>query len=214
MLELAVLGLLKEQPLHGYELKKRLSEALGLLWGVSYGSLYPALRRLERAGAIEVVEAGPGDAAAAPMPATGSIGGEAAAARMRRLTKASRRTRKAYRLTARGEQMFGELMTSDSGGGADDERSFVLKLAFCRHLPIDARLELLERRRAALVSRLSRVRGSRSGGDHYALSLLEHRRKSTERDLEWLDELISVEQRAREEEASQAANTPHEGATA
>jgi hypothetical protein len=133
---------------------------------------------------------------------------------MRRLTKASRRTRKAYRLTARGEQMFGELMTSDSGGGADDERSFVLKLAFCRHLPIDARLELLERRRAALVSRLSRVRGSRSGGDRYALSLLEHRRKSTERDLEWLDELISVEQRAREEEASQAANTPHEGATA
>ena len=39
MLEIAVLGLLKEQPLHGYELKKRLSETLGFLWGVSYGSL-------------------------------------------------------------------------------------------------------------------------------------------------------------------------------
>ena len=47
MLEIAVLGLLKEQPLHGYELKKRLSETLGFLWGVSYGSLYPALRRLD-----------------------------------------------------------------------------------------------------------------------------------------------------------------------
>ena len=55
MLELAILGLLKEQPLHGYELKKRLCETLGFLWGVSYGSLYPALRRLERAGAIEIV---------------------------------------------------------------------------------------------------------------------------------------------------------------
>ena len=52
MLELAVLGLLAEQPLHGYELKKRLSETLGPLWGISFGSLYPALRRLERWGAI------------------------------------------------------------------------------------------------------------------------------------------------------------------
>jgi len=55
VLELAILGLLKEQPLHGYELKKRLGDTLGFLWGVSYGSLYPALRRLERAGAIEIV---------------------------------------------------------------------------------------------------------------------------------------------------------------
>lgn len=213
MLELAVLGLLKEQPLHGYELKKRLTDALGFLWGVSYGSLYPALRRLERAGAIEVVESGAAEQPAAPMPATGSIGGEAAAARMRRLGKASRRTRKAYRLTARGEQMFSELMASDQGPGSDDERSFALKLAFCRYLPVDARLELLERRRADLATRLSRARGSRSSGDRYALSLLEHRRKSTERDLEWLDELIALEQEARAE-ASQAANTPHEGATA
>jgi DNA-binding PadR family transcriptional regulator len=207
MLELAVLGLLKEQPLHGYELKKRLSDALGLLWGVSYGSLYPALRRLERSGAIEVVEAGDDASPAAPMPATGSIGGEAAAARMRRLTKAGRRTRKAYRITARGEQMFGELMTS-AGSGADDERLFALKLAFCRYLPVDARLELLERRRADLAARLNRARGPRSGGDRYALSLLEHRRKSTERDLEWLDELIAAEREAR------TATTPQEGATA
>ena len=56
MLELAILGLLQEQPRHGYELKKRLSETLGSFWGISFGSLYPALRRLERSGAIEVVD--------------------------------------------------------------------------------------------------------------------------------------------------------------
>ena len=33
MLELAILGFLKEQPLHGYELKKRLGETLGFLSG-------------------------------------------------------------------------------------------------------------------------------------------------------------------------------------
>ena len=38
MLELAVLGLLAEQPLHGYELKKRLGETLGPLWGISFGN--------------------------------------------------------------------------------------------------------------------------------------------------------------------------------
>src|SRR5581483_3552526 len=79
VLELAVLGLLKEQPLHGYELKKRLGETLGFLWGVSYGSLYPALRRLERDGAIEIVlEPAP---APARVPPTGSLTGDLAAAR-------------------------------------------------------------------------------------------------------------------------------------
>ena len=52
MLELAILGLLKEQPLHGYELKKRLTDRLGPLSSVSFGSLYPALARLETAGAV------------------------------------------------------------------------------------------------------------------------------------------------------------------
>ena len=74
MLDLAVLGLLKDQPLHGYELKKRLGETLGHVWGVSYGSLYPALARLERMGAIEVVDPpAPPPAGGIPIPATGSI---------------------------------------------------------------------------------------------------------------------------------------------
>src|SRR5215475_5877659 len=81
VLELAILGLLKEQPLHGYELKKRLGETLGSLWGISYGSLYPALRRLEHDGSIEIVEP---DVVVTPMPATGSLDGDLAAARMRR----------------------------------------------------------------------------------------------------------------------------------
>ena len=41
VLELAVLGLLHDSPMHGYELRKRLTALLG--WGrsLSYGSLYP-----------------------------------------------------------------------------------------------------------------------------------------------------------------------------
>ena len=190
MLELAILGLLKEQPLHGYELKKRLGETLGSLWGISYGSLYPALRRLEHDGAIESVAP---DSVAAPMPATGSLDGDLAAARLRRPAKVTRRTRKAYRLTERGDARLSQLLLDDDVSG-DDERTFALKLAFCRHLDADSRLELLQRRRAALADRLARARRTTPGrGDRYTRSLFEHRTDSTQRDLEWVDALIVAE---------------------
>src|SRR4051812_10714354 len=182
MLELAVLGLLKEQPLHGYELKKRLAETPGSFWGGSFGSLYPALRRLERSGAIEVVTALDGSAGsrasnvATPVPPTGSLSGEAAAARLRVVAPAAgRRNRKAYRITEAGDTQFHDLLVADDAG--DDERLFSLKLAFCRHLDPEARLALLERRRADLADRLSRASRTRGGPalDRYVRSLVEHR---------------------------------------
>ena len=197
MLELAVLGLLTEQPLHGYELKKRLGETLGFLWGVSYGSLYPALRRLERSGAIEIVAA---QLPPAPSPPTGSLTGDLAAARLRamagRLSASGRRTRKAYRITPDGERLFTELLMSDDPHG-DDEKAFALKLAFCGHLEPGPRLELLLRRRQVLADRLDRQRQPRTmRDDRYTRSLVEHRTKSTQRDLEWVDELITAERAA------------------
>jgi len=194
MLEIAVLGLLKEQPLHGYELKKRLSDTLGFLWGVSYGSLYPALRRLEREGAIEVV-AQPVEPAG-PIAATGSLKGDLAAARRAgtRAPKPSRRTRKAYRITEAGNVRLEELLLADDAH-ADEEKAFALKLAFCAELPPAARLELLERRRTALLDRLDRTRKSPgTRDDRYSRSLLEHGTRSTQRDLEWVEELIATEQ--------------------
>jgi len=193
MLEIAVLGLLKEQPLHGYELKKRLSETLGFLWGVSYGSLYPALRRLEREGAIEVV-AEPA-APAPPIAATGSLTGDLAAARRGnpRAAKQSRRTRKAYRITPAGITRFEELLLADDPH-TDDDKAFALKLAFCSDLPAPARIELLERRHVALLTRLNQSRrATATRNDRYSRSLVEHRTRSIQRDLEWVEELLEAE---------------------
>lgn len=53
MLDLAVLGLLRRGPRHGYDLRRQLAE-LGFV-RVSFGALYPALRRLERKGWIEAL---------------------------------------------------------------------------------------------------------------------------------------------------------------
>lgn len=194
MLELAILGVLKEQELHGYQLKKRLAERLGPLSSVSFGSLYPALRRLEAAGAVRAV-----GAALAPVPLipmTGALTGEVAAFRANRTAVRGGRGKKVYALTERGEQLFTELLEADGQSG-DDERGFNLKLAFARYLPAEARLGLLERRRAQLVERLAKtrssVRSSRERLDSYTRSLLEHGTEATERDISWLDRLIAAE---------------------
>ncbi len=209
MLDLAILGLLKEQPLHGYELKKRLGETLGSLWGISYGSLYPALRRLEHDGSIEIVEP---ESVSIPMPATGSLDGDLAAARQRRPAKATRRTKKAYRITPLGEARLAELLVDDDTAG-DDDRTFALKLAFCGTLDPESRLEVLTRRRTALADRPGAPDSSSPGrGDRYTRSLFEHRTQSTQRDLEWVDALIVAAEGHEEPDPSNTSQT--EGAPA
>ena len=65
MLELAILGLLLESPMHGYELRKRLTGLLGAFRAFSYGSLYPTLRRVQDGGLI-VEDESPGAVGGAP----------------------------------------------------------------------------------------------------------------------------------------------------
>lgn len=59
MLELAVLGLLLESPMHGYELRKRRAGLLGAFRAFSYSSLYPALRRMPGGGLVIAEDAAP-----------------------------------------------------------------------------------------------------------------------------------------------------------
>ena len=189
VLELAILGLLKEQDLHGYELKKQLTDTLGSFSSVSFGSLYPALGRLEQAGAVTAVDAG---AAPVTVPMTGSLDGELAAYRAgRRQPRQGGRSKKVYRITARGEELFTELLAADNAA-ADDDRLFNLRVAFARFLPPDQRVGLFERRRAALVERLRRTRGARQR-DTYAQSLADRDTELTERDISWLDRLLAAE---------------------
>jgi DNA-binding PadR family transcriptional regulator len=191
MLELAILGLLKEQELHGYELKKRLSDRIGFASGVSFGSLYPALARLERAGAVKAVEA-----MGVAVPLTGSLGGELATFRARKGATRGNRGKKVYGITERGETLFEELLATEHNSSEDD-RVFNLRLAFARHLPPDARLGMLERRRAQLLERLirlrARVKAGRDRADGYAHSLMEHDREAAEHDLSWIERLIATE---------------------
>ena len=170
MLELAILGLLKEQTMHGYQLKKRLADTLGSFWQVSYGSLYPALRRLQRQEAVEMIF---------PREEVG-------------------RRKNVYRITAKGEAVFAELLER-AGQDATTDDAFSVRLAFFKYLKPETRIRLLERRRVFLEGRGSRLRDTMQNTkekiDSYTLSLMNHQLAATETDIRWLDDLIKAEQR-------------------
>jgi DNA-binding PadR family transcriptional regulator len=180
-LELAVLGLLLEQDLHGYELRRRLSQILGPIGRLSFGTLYPALNRLQKANAVAVTKV------------TESRTG---------LT--TERGRKVYTITSDGRQLFDELLAEPAQ--QDDDKAFALRLAFARHLSREARMRLLVRRREQLRLRLEESRAgmpTKAGTDDYGHMLMEHTNDMTERDIAWIDQLIAKEATNTEQRTSQ-----------
>lgn len=156
--------------MHGYQLKKSLADTLGGFWQVSYGSLYPALKRLQQAGAVEML-----------LPKT-EVG----------------RRKNVYRITPDGEALFARLL-GEVGRDAMGDDGFPVRFAFFRYLNPETRIGLLERRRALLEGRLATLRASlqnyRERIDAYTLSLMNHGLASTESDIQWLDDLIRAERR-------------------
>jgi DNA-binding PadR family transcriptional regulator len=204
MIDLAILGLLTEQELHGYELKKRLGELLSSRASISFGSLYPALSRLEAQGCVKAVE----ERTTVPSaPMSGSLAGELAAFRARvresGLVKGTGRGKKVYGLTDRGRERLVELLAAPD---VSDDREFTLRVAFARHLSDAARLELFERRRTELLGRrddLRRRSGDGAGHDTYLGALRERDAENLVNDLAWLDRLIAAERQAPIQEEQQ-----------
>jgi PadR family transcriptional regulator PadR len=51
--ELAILALLEQEPLHGYEISKRISQQTGGVLQFNLASLYPLLYRMEKRGLLK-----------------------------------------------------------------------------------------------------------------------------------------------------------------
>jgi DNA-binding PadR family transcriptional regulator len=177
-LELAVLGLLQESPLHGYELRKRLNLLLGWTRLLSYGSLYPALKRMLRAGWITEV-------------ATSNA--------------VSRRQRIVYQITPAGIEFFTSEIT-EAGPTAWEDETFNMRFAFFSRTNADVRLRILEGRRQRLQERLDRARSLYGGGDdRYVSELRRHSIESVEREVRWLSDLIEAERASSDRSGSRAA---------
>jgi DNA-binding PadR family transcriptional regulator len=182
VLELAVLGLLRETPMHGYELRKRLNALLGAFRAFGYGSLYPCLKELLAQGLI------------AEEPPPGPAAGTAPVKPL-----AGRRSKIVYRLTAEGKERLQDLL-SESGPAAWEDDGFGVRFAFFGLTRADIRLRILEGRRTRLEERLDGVRAAmartRERLDSYTLELHRHGLESVEREVRWLNELIDSERRS------------------
>jgi DNA-binding PadR family transcriptional regulator len=189
VLELAVLGLLRRTPMHGYELRKQITSVLGLFRALSYGSLYPCLHELLAAGLI--AEEHDGDEPDGPVRA-------AAAGRARR----GGRALKVYRLTADGKERLQELL-GEGGPAAWEDDGFGVHFAFFGQTRVDVRLRILEGRRSRLEERMESIRAAltrtRERVDSYTLELHRHGLESVEREVRWLNELIASERQVASE---------------
>ena len=167
-LEFAILGILHEGPLHGYELRKRLNQVLGTFHAISYGSLYPALKALVVRS--EITEQAVGDA--------------------------SRRAKITYGITPDGKSRF-ETLLANAGPSAWDDDGFGVHFAFFGRADATVRASILEGRRMRLAERRALMREAlartRERVDTYTLELQRHGLEGVESEMRWLDDLIAAE---------------------
>lgn len=180
MLELAILGLLQESPMHGYELRKQLNAKLGpIRAAISYGVLYPTLRKLQTAGWIaEAGEAAATDEAVPPL--------------------TMRRGRVVYKITAEGKERFQDLL-AQVGPETYEDAAFGVHFAFFSRTSVDVRLRILEGRRRKIEERREGFRNMLARAaerlDAYTLELQKHGLDAADREVRWLEELIANERK-------------------
>lgn len=182
MLDLAILGLLHESPMHGYELRKQLGTKLGAFRAaISYGSLYPTLRRLQADGWITEEAMTPAATPEAPALTT-------------------RRSRVVYKITAEGKEHFQDLL-AQTGPETYEDTGFGVHFAFFARTDQATRLRILEGRRRKVEERREGMREALARAaerlDAYTLELQRHGLDAADREVRWLEELIATERSGR-----------------
>lgn len=168
MLELATLGLLQREPLHGYRLKQQLELFMSSSISVNYGAIYPLLKRLEERGEIttlatDQVEAGP--------------------------------SRKTYSITVKGRQRWHQKMMEHPHESWVNSRSrFFIKFFFFGELEPTERIRLIEHRLSACQQRLESVELEQWPlTDAYQENVLQHCFGVLRAEIQWLREQLAKE---------------------
>lgn len=171
-LEFALLGLLSQTPLHGYELRKRLTSIFGPFRALSFSVLYPQLRRMLDAGLISEVE----------VPKGGR----------------SKRIRIVYSITPAGQGKF-DLLTESVTPQSWEDDNFEVHVAFFSPTSSRNRLRILEGRHRRLKEKAEILRAdlerSAVGLDKYLIEWRRHSLETAEREIVWLEEMITSERK-------------------
>ncbi|MET8944410.1 PadR family transcriptional regulator [Streptomyces sp. NPDC004542] len=123
MLELAILGFLYDAPLHGYVLRKHIAALTGHVRPIAESTLYPAIKRLEKAGLLARATE-PGSVAA---------------------------PRHVLTLTEEGARELRRRLAEPDPRDITDENRWFTVLAFLRHLEAPAAQAAVLRRRLAFL---------------------------------------------------------------
>lgn len=165
MLDFAILGLLMERPRHGYELRRALAE-LGF-WKVSFGSLYPAIRRLEKREAIEATK----------------MSGR------RKAYQVTEGGQEVFDLLLRSDPDANE-----TDRAFQVRLAFLRHLPPDRRIQVmDRRRRGLSTQLKTAREILVAARSATKNKDRYRIALMEHAMHSTEADVAWLDGLVAAE---------------------
>ena len=169
-LEFALLGLLSQTPLHGYELRKRMGTIFGPFRALSFSVLYPQLRRMLEAGLIEETV----------------------------VDSPSRRSRIVYDITDKGQARFESLTETVSPETWEDE-GFEIRFAFFSPTSSKNRVRILEGRHRRLKEKAEILRGelekSPIGIDKYLDEWRRHSLESADREITWLEDMIKTERK-------------------
>jgi DNA-binding PadR family transcriptional regulator len=166
-LKFGVLGLLAEEPLHGYEVKSRFEAMLGGTWEVNIGQVYTTLQRLERDGLVR------------PVGARGDRG------------------KLQYELSEPGREALDQWLAQPDSGPQQLHEDIYVKLLLATRLANGDLARLLGRQKRSYLQRLRDLnrleeRARRDGRVDLA-RLVRGALLHTEADLKWMDELSSEE---------------------
>lgn len=163
MLELATLGLLQKEPLHGYKLKKQMELFMSGCISVNYGAIYPLLRRLEERQLIQVFTE-PGE---------------------------TNINRKMYSITEQGRARWREKMLEHPQESWVNARSrFMIKFFFFSYLEPQERLKLLEHRLITCKLQLENKELEIASDDPYQLEAWHRYQWTITDEIQWLEQQI------------------------
>jgi DNA-binding PadR family transcriptional regulator len=167
-IEILILRRLRSGPAHGYELRKRVEQATGVV--LHNNSLYPALRRFEEAGAVTK--------AAEPQD--------------------GRPARLVYTLTEVGQELLHDMLAELPAGQAADPGEFVARLGQFSLINPAERARVLASRTHAVALQLAHYRAMRdlaeAGGERWGVLVTAELIRRHEQELAWLAELGELAQ--------------------
>lgn len=159
--ELLLLGILRQQDMHGYQLHEFIDTNLAVCADLKKATAYFLLDKMAAKGWVTFEQAQEGN----------------------------RPPRRVYRITPDGERAFHDMMRANLATYAPARFSGDVGLAFIDALKPAEAAQLLRRRRAEMAEALAVLQSTpeHTGG---AQLIVEHQRRHLAAELDWLDEVI------------------------